>query len=138
MEYEKISMGAGRDFLSKLAKILSIGLPSRSRSSNFKAKRKTVKLKTDEKSIDRIIARLRRETRRALGLHYEYTAEELKNELRQRKFPKRLASRLANVLVVWKDIEYEDRKLTQSEAIKISEEAGKLLSLLEKRNRKAK
>lgn len=89
----------------------------------------------EESDLHRLRHIFRRKVKRALGMNYEFTPEQLKLELEEKKFPKWASKRMLKTLNILEDMEYKDAKLSENNEKKLLREAEKLLALLERRIR---
>lgn len=95
------------------------------------------KPKGRKQNLERIVLEIKKKARQALGISYEFTLEELKDELKERRFPKAGAREMVSILSAWEDMEYKEKTLTEKEKESILKSSEMVLAQLDKlRNRR--
>jgi len=93
-------------------------------------KLKTIrKEKFGPKSIDKFSLTIRVFLLRYLNLNYEFTLDELVDELNKRKISKKLSKRIVAILDLITKVVYENKKISKEEFISLLEEAEGVINL---------
>jgi len=88
---------------------------------------------SDEQGLQKLAHLLKLKTRKALGINYEFTIQELMQEFDQRRFPKLLKRRILKMFTLFESITYMDLVLSEKREAKILKELEWLIKRLDTR-----